>query len=235
MTVLPFGWRGVRAIPATEPVPLLFSTTPRREANVRCRLPQCAPRVIRQRSLPWPDRDRRNDLRNEPASHCCRPDGAAHASRASRRFVRPYRRQVGLRAIALVVAAAAVLTVGQGLKGVIDRGFAAGNAARARSHAGADAGRHRGDGGARRITRFYFVSWLGERVTADLRRAVFDHLLALPPAFFEVTRTGEVISRLTNDTTMLETVIGSSASMAVRNAAAADRRPGDAGAHQRSS
>ncbi len=65
--------------------------------------------------------------------------------------------------------------------------------------------------------RFYFVSWLGERVTADLRRAVFDHLLDLPPAFFEATRTGEVISRLINDTTMLETVIGSSASMAIRN------------------
>ena len=66
-------------------------------------------------------------------------------------------------------------------------------------------------------TRFYFVSWLGERVTADLRRDVFDHLLRLPPEFFELTRTGEVISRLTNDTTMLQTVIGSSASMAVRN------------------
>jgi ATP-binding cassette subfamily B protein len=66
-------------------------------------------------------------------------------------------------------------------------------------------------------TRFYFVSWLGERVTADLRRAVFDHLLRLPPSFFEITRTGEVISRLTNDTTMLETIIGSSASMAIRN------------------
>ena len=66
-------------------------------------------------------------------------------------------------------------------------------------------------------TRYYFVSWLGERVIADLRRAVFDHLLRLPPGWFELARTGEVISRLTNDTTMLETVIGSSASMAARN------------------
>ena len=65
--------------------------------------------------------------------------------------------------------------------------------------------------------RYYYVSWLGERVTADLRRSVYDHLLDLPPAFFEATRTGEVISRLLNDTTMLETVIGSSASMAIRN------------------
>ena len=65
--------------------------------------------------------------------------------------------------------------------------------------------------------RFYNVSWIGERVTADLRRRVFDHLLTLSPGFFEITRTGEVISRLTNDTTMLETVIGSSLSMALRN------------------
>ena len=65
--------------------------------------------------------------------------------------------------------------------------------------------------------RFYNVSWIGERVTADLRKRVFDHLLTLSPGFFEVTRTGEVISRLTNDTTMLETAIGSSLSMALRN------------------
>ena len=82
-------------------------------------------------------------------------------------------------------------------------------------------------------TRFYFVSWLGERVTADLRRAVFDHLLTLPPEFFELTRTGEVISRLTNDTTMLETVIGSSASMAMRNLLLLIGGLVDAGDHQR--
>ncbi len=131
-------------------------------------------------------------------------------------YLRPYRRQVVYAAMALVVAAAAVLAVGQGLKGVIDRGFGTGNA-----------------GELDRTlalmlvvvlvmaiatyTRFYFVSWIGERVTADLRRAVFDHLLKLPPGFFEMTRTGEVISRLTNDTAILETVIGSSASMAIRN------------------
>ena len=132
------------------------------------------------------------------------------------RFLRPYKRMVVFAGIALTFAAASVLAIGQGLKFVIDRGFAAGNA-----------------GELDRTlavmlavivvlalatyTRFYCVSWLGERVTADLRRAVFDHLMALPPGYFEVMRTGEVISRLTNDTTMLETVIGSSASMAVRN------------------
>jgi ATP-binding cassette subfamily B protein len=132
------------------------------------------------------------------------------------RFVRPYKKQVIFAGIALVFAAASVLAVGQGLKFVIDRGFAAGNAAELDRMLGAMmlvivvlA--------LATYTRFYYVSWLGERVTADLRREVFDHLLALPPGYFEVMRTGEVISRLTNDTTMLETVIGSSASMAVRN------------------
>ena len=139
------------------------------------------------------------------------------------RFLRPYRRQLVYAAIALVFAAAAVLTIGQGLKFVVDRGFGA------------------GDGGeldrtlafmlgvvivvaAATYARFYFVSWLGERVTADLRRAVFDHLLALPPGWFEVTRTGEVISRLTNDTAMLETVIGSPRVDGHPQPAADDRR-----------
>jgi len=65
--------------------------------------------------------------------------------------------------------------------------------------------------------RFYFVSWLGERVTADLRSAVFANVLGLTPQFFEITRTGEVLSRLTADTTLIQTVVGSSASVALRN------------------
>src|SRR5664279_4295261 len=65
--------------------------------------------------------------------------------------------------------------------------------------------------------RFYNVSWLGERVTADLRRRVFDHLLSLPPSYFEMGRTGSVISRLTSDTTLIENAIGSSLSIALRN------------------
>ena len=132
------------------------------------------------------------------------------------RYLRPYRREILFAAIGLIVAASAVLAVGQGLKFVVDRGFSASNAVELDRMlalmlvvivvmAGAT------------YMRFYHVSWLGERVTADLRRTVFDHLLDLPPAFFEATRTGEVISRLINDTTMLETVIGSSASMAIRN------------------
>ena len=131
-------------------------------------------------------------------------------------FLAPYRRQVAIALAALVVAAGCVLVLGQGLRRVIDGGFASGNAALLDSAlvallvvivtmAIAT------------YTRFYFVSWIGERVTADIRRAVFGHLLDLSPGFFEVTRTGEVISRLTNDTSLLEVVIGSSASFALRN------------------
>ena len=132
------------------------------------------------------------------------------------RFLRPYRRQVVYAVIALIVAAAAVLAVGQGLRGVIDRGLSAGDPAQLDRTLALMLGVIAVMAAAT-YTRYYFVSWLGERVIADLRRAVFDHLLRLPPGWFELARTGEVISRLTNDTTMLETVIGSSASMAARN------------------
>ena len=144
------------------------------------------------------------------------PAGALKSLARVGAYLRPYRWQVAAAAVALLVAAGAVLAIGQGLKGVIDRGFGAGNAAELDRTLAlmlvvivvmAIA----------TFTRFYFVSWIGERVTADLRRSVFDHLLRLPPGWFEATRTGEVISRLTNDTAMLETVVGSSASMAVRN------------------
>ncbi len=67
------------------------------------------------------------------------------------------------------------------------------------------------------FARAYLVSWLGERVAADMRRAVYDNVLRLSPAFFEATRVGEVLSRLTTDTTLIQTIVGSSASMALRN------------------
>ncbi len=130
--------------------------------------------------------------------------------------LRPYRRQVLHAATALLVAAACVLLLGQGLRRVIDHGLAAADATLLDRTLLALLGL---------IivlavstwARFYWVSWIGERVTADLRRSVFNHLLDLSPAFFETTRTGEVISRLTNDTALLEVVIGSSISLAVRN------------------
>ena len=132
------------------------------------------------------------------------------------RFIQPYRSRVVAAAIALIIAAGSVLAIGQGLKLVIDRGIAAGNP---------DLLNEALIGlfvvivvmAAATFGRIYLVTWLGERVTTDIRRAVFDHILALSPNFFEVTRTGEVISRLTNDTQLLETVIGSSASFALRN------------------
>ena len=71
--------------------------------------------------------------------------------------------------------------------------------------------------GVSSAARFYFVSWIGERVVADLRSAVYAHVTRLSPAFFEVMRTGEVLSRLTADTTLIKTVVGSSASIALRN------------------
>jgi ATP-binding cassette, subfamily B, bacterial len=132
------------------------------------------------------------------------------------RFVAPYRRQLAIAMVALVVAAGCVLVLGQGLRRVIDRGFASGDAALLNSALVALLAIIVVMAIAT-YTRFYFVSWIGERVTADIRRAVFSHLLDLSPGFFEVTRTGEVISRLTNDTSLLEVVIGSSASFALRN------------------
>ncbi|MCF8150526.1 MAG: ATP-binding cassette domain-containing protein [Burkholderiaceae bacterium] len=131
-------------------------------------------------------------------------------------LLKPYRSRVILAAIALVVAAVAMLGVGQGLRAVIDRGFAAGDPA------WLDRALMMMFGviallAAATYVRFYNVSWLGERVTADLRRRVFDHLLTLPPSYFEQGRTGAVISRLTADTTLIEQAIGSSLSIALRN------------------
>lgn len=129
----------------------------------------------------------------------------------------PYRRRVFIAAIALVIAAGTMLAVGQGLRAVIDKGFSAGDPAWLDRTLATMGGLIVLLAGATYL-RFYNVSWLGERVTADIRRRIFDHLLTLPPAWFEAGRTGEVISRLTADTTQLENVIGSSLSIALRNA-----------------
>ncbi|MCX9156232.1 ABC transporter transmembrane domain-containing protein [Niveibacterium sp. 24ML] len=132
-------------------------------------------------------------------------------------LLRPYRARILIAAIALVLAAGAMLGVGQGLRAVIDKGFSAGDPAWLDRALAAMFGVIALLAAATWL-RFYNVSWLGERVTADLRRRVFDHLLSLPPSWFESGRTGDVISRLTSDTTQLENVIGSSVSIALRNA-----------------
>ena len=151
---------------------------------------------------PLPDRPKAKDFR------VLRRAGA---------FLAPYRGRVFGALIALSITAAATLGLGQGLKDLIDSGFSGGDS-QALDKAllllvGLSVIMAFGT-----FARFYLVSWLGERVVADLRKAVFDRVLALHPGFFEVTKTGEILSRLTTDTTLLQSVIGSSASMALRSA-----------------
>ena len=117
---------------------------------------------------------------------------------------------------ALIFTAGVTLAMGQGVKVLIDDGFVAGSVEKLNGAAlfiiGIAALMAIGT-----YARFYLVSWLGERVSADLRQAVFDHLITLHPNYFEENRSGEIMSRLTTDTTLLQSVIGSSASMALRS------------------
>jgi ATP-binding cassette subfamily B protein len=138
-----------------------------------------------------------------------------HALRLAR-FVSPYRLKIAVALLALVVAAGCVLALGQGLKYVVDKGFGSANPELLNAALGAMVG-VASLLSAATFVRFYLMMTIGERVVTDLRRAVFNHILALEPAYFEATRTGEVISRLTNDTTLLQQVIGSGLSMFVRN------------------
>ncbi|MBP2293591.1 ATP-binding cassette subfamily B protein [Azospirillum rugosum] len=131
-------------------------------------------------------------------------------------FLWPYKAQILGAMLALVVAAGTVLGMGQGMRVLVDQGFAAGDSSlldrallvllavivlMAASTFG----------------RFYLVSWIGERVVADIRRAVYDHVLRLSPGFFETNKTSEILSRLTTDTEVLQVVVGSSVSIALRN------------------
>ncbi|MDH1573304.1 ABC transporter transmembrane domain-containing protein [Pseudomonas sp. GD03746] len=132
-------------------------------------------------------------------------------------FMRPYRRQALLALLALVVTAGITLSMGQGIRLLVDQGFMTRSAQQLNQTIGlflllvlALA--------AGTFSRFYLVSWIGERCVADIRRAVFDHLVGLHPGFFEDNRSSEIQSRLTADTTLLQAVIGSSLSMFLRNA-----------------
>ena len=135
-------------------------------------------------------------------------------------FLRPYRGRIALALLFLVLAAVATLVLPVALKSLIDQGLvAAGPGDRLmslREHFGAlfAVGAALGLFSA---GRFYMVTWLGERITADLRNAVYAHVVQQSPAFFETTATGEVLSRLTTDTTLVQTVVGSSLSMGLRN------------------
>jgi ATP-binding cassette subfamily B protein len=131
-------------------------------------------------------------------------------------FVRPYKLQLAGAMTALVIASGTVLALGMGLRRLVDEGFSAGNAGLLNQAVlvlfGVVALL-----AVAVFARFYLVSWIGERVVADMRRKVFDHILRLSPAYYELTRTGEVLSRLTTDTSLLQTVVGSSVSIAIRN------------------
>lgn len=130
-------------------------------------------------------------------------------------FLRPYWIAVAGALVALIVAAASVLTIGQAVRRVVDQGFGAENAFIDQyfiALLGVVAVL-----AAATFGRFYLVTWLGERMVADIRKAVYGHVIGLSPAFFEATRTGEVLSRLTADTTLIQTVVGSTASIAMRN------------------
>ena len=131
-------------------------------------------------------------------------------------FLRPYRTRIVIAGIALICSSAASLVVPVAVRRVMDHGFDEKYAAQIGQYFMALIAVAAVLGIAT-ATRFYFVTWLGERVIADIRKAVFNHVLSLTPAFFEITRTGEVLSRLTADTTLIQTVIGSSASVAMRN------------------
>ncbi|GGA85156.1 ABC transporter ATP-binding protein/permease [Neiella marina] len=131
-------------------------------------------------------------------------------------FVKLYKTRLAIAIVALICTSALTLSLGQGIRLMIDNGFAA------QSYDGLAA--------ALKITlliivglaigayfRFYMVSWIGERVVADIRRQLYGRLLKLPPSFFEDNLAGEIQSRVTTDTTLLQTVIGSSFSFALRN------------------
>jgi ATP-binding cassette subfamily B protein len=131
-------------------------------------------------------------------------------------FIAPYKKMVLGAALALIVTAGVSLAMGQGIRLLIDQGFDSSDPSLLNRAmlilavitllmaAGT-------------FTRFYLVSWLGERVSNDVRLAVFNHLLTLDPYYFEVNRSGEINARLTTDTTLLQSIIGSSISMALRN------------------
>jgi ATP-binding cassette subfamily B protein len=132
------------------------------------------------------------------------------------RFVRPYWPAVAGALVALSVAAGTVLAMGLGLRRLVDDGFASGDTALLDDALFALLGVIVVLAGAT-YARFYLVSWLGERVVGDIRKAVFGHVIGLSPGFFELTRTGEVLSRITTDTTLLQVLVGSTAPIALRN------------------
>jgi ATP-binding cassette subfamily B protein len=135
-------------------------------------------------------------------------------------FLRPYKGRIGLALLFLVLAAMATLAFPLALRSLIDGGLVqpdkGAQVMALREHFVALFGVAVALG-LSSAARFYMVSWLGERITADIRNAVYGHVLQQSPEFFETTQTGEVLSRLSADTTLVQTVVGSSLSMGLRN------------------
>ncbi|MGV6394457.1 ABC transporter transmembrane domain-containing protein [Pseudomonas caspiana] len=139
------------------------------------------------------------------------------AIRLAARFVAPYRWQAMGALLALIVTAGITLSMGQGIKLMVDEGFVTRSPQLLNQSIGLFMMLVLGLA-VGTFMRFYLVSWIGERVVADLRKRVFDHLVDLHPGFYENNRSSEIQSRLTADTTLLQSVIGSSLSMFLRNA-----------------
>lgn len=139
------------------------------------------------------------------------------AIRLASRFIAPYRWQALGASLALVVTAGITLSMGQGIRLLVDQGFMTGSPDLLNQSIGLFLllvlGLAVGT-----FVRFYLVSWIGERCVADIRRQVFNHLIYLHPGFYENNRSSEIQSRLTADTTLLQSVIGSSLSLFLRNA-----------------
>jgi ATP-binding cassette subfamily B protein len=155
-----------------------------------------------------------------PGAPAARPRGTPKSLSGLLPFARPYRGRIALALLFLGLAAASTLMLPVALKSLIDQGLAAtapGERLMAlRGHFAALFA----VGGALGVfsaARFYMVTWLGERITADVRDAVYAHVVRQSPEFFETTQTGEVLSRLTTDTTLVQTVVGSSLSLGLRN------------------
>lgn len=138
------------------------------------------------------------------------------ALRLTSRFLAPYRWQVIGALLALIVTAAVTLSMGQGIKLLVDRGFMTQSPHQLNQSIGIFMLMVLGLA-VGTFARFYWVSWIGERCVADIRREVFNHLVYLHPGFYENNRSSEIQSRLTADTTLLQSVIGSSLSMFLRN------------------
>ncbi len=130
-------------------------------------------------------------------------------------FIKPYRWQVLGATLALMFTAGITLSIGQGIRVLVDGGFSSAQGLQNSLELFGVLVVLLGIG---TYVRYYLVSWIGERVTADLRTAVFDHIVGLHPGFFEAVVSSDIQSTLTTDTTLLQTVIGSSVSLALRNA-----------------